>query len=254
MMNVEAINPLDHVYTNNGSTIMEIKELPYYEEDQYDFSDSKSFNKYISDLERVVRNSIEYRTLINYLKNMEGMNKCSILENVSNANESKVKIEIHHSPLTLYDICVTVFNKRSNSGEDTSINAVAEEIMYLHYIGWVGLIPLSATVHDMVHNQFMFIPTDKIRGNYKAFINAYYNFINPDVLDCIDAAENATKEGLDKKRMEVYNNHRIYVNVDGSYNLPRKNEIKSGIRDHISELKGNNKLKNMCSFVKHKNI
>ena len=253
MMNVEGLNPIENIYTDGGSTILDIKELPYYDADPYDFNDSKSFDRYIADLERIVRNSFEYRQFIGYLRNIEGMNECAVLENVTNKAESKVRIEIHHSPFTLYDICVIVFRKRSALNEDLNINAVAEEVLYLHYISWVGLIPLSATVHDMVHNSYMFIPINKVRGGYRPFIESYYNYINPDLLDAIDAAEQATKEEIDKKRMEIFNNHRIYVNADGSYALPEKDRIKGDIRNHIADLKsnapsGNKKI--MCVIVK----
>ena len=253
MMNVEALNPIQDTYTNNSNTILDLKELPYYDAEPYDFNDSKSFDHYISDLERIVRNSFEYRHFISFLRNIQGMNECAVLENVTNKAESKVRIEIHHSPFTLYDISVIVFRKRSALNESLNINAVAEEVLFLHYICWVGLIPLSATVHDMVHNAYMFIPTNKVRGNYRPFIESYYNYINPDLLDAIDAAEQATKDELDKKRMEVFNNHRIYVNVNGSYALPEKDRIKGNIKNHIADLKSNSPSgtnKTMCVIVK----
>ena len=53
------LNPIDNIYTNNGNTILDIKELPYYDADPYDFNDPKSFDHYISDLERIVPYSIE---------------------------------------------------------------------------------------------------------------------------------------------------------------------------------------------------
>ena len=113
--------------------------------------------------------------------------------------------------------------------------------MYLHYIGWVGLIPLSSMVHDMVHNQYLFVPTDKVRGNYKAFVDNYYNFIDPDTLDSLDAAEDATKE-YNNKQMELFNNHKIYLNVNGSYGLPRRDEIQTLLKDRITEIKSGNTL------------
>lgn len=252
MMNVEGLNPIDNIYTDGGKSILDIKELPYYDTEQYDFNNPKSFDHFISDLERIVRNSFEYRQFISYLRNIEGMNECAVLNNVENKAESKIRIEIHHSPFTLYDICVIVFRKRSAMNEDLNINAVAEEVLYLHYISWVGLIPLSATVHDMVHNSYMFIPINKVRGYYRPFIESYYNYINPDLLDAIDAAEQATKDELEKKRMEVFNNHRLYVNNNGSYNLPEKDRLKSDIRNHIADLKNNSPsgtMKTMCIII-----
>ena len=239
MVNPELINKVNDIYSNDGQTILEMKSAPYFDKMPYDLLEEKSFKKYISDLERSVRNSFEYRELIAYLKNTEGMDVCSFLDNVTSRDNTKVKIEIHHSPLTLYDICLAVFRKRQQRKEATNLEAVAQEIMYLHYIGWVGLIPLSATVHDMVHNQYLFVPTDRVRGNYKAFVDNYYNFIDPDTLDSLDAAEDATRE-YNNKQMELFNNHKIYLNVDGSYGLPRKDEMKSLLKDRITEIKSGN--------------
>ena len=239
MVNPELINKVNDIYSNDGQTILEMKSAPYFDKMPYDLLEEKSFKKYISDVERSVRNSFEYRELIAYLKNTEGMDVCSFLDNVTSRDNTKVKIEIHHSPLTLYDICLAVFRKRQQRKESTNLEAVAQEIMYLHYIGWVGLIPLSATVHDMVHNQYLFVPTDRVRGNYKAFVDNYYNFIDPDTLDSLDAAEDATRE-YNNKQMELFNNHKIYLNVDGSYGLPRKDEMKSLLKDRITEIKSGN--------------
>ena len=239
MVNPELINKVNDIYSNDGQTILEMKSAPYFDKMPYDLLEEKSFKKYISDLERSVRNSFEYRELIAYLKNTEGMDVCSFLDNVTSRDNTKVKIEIHHSPLTLYDICLAVFRKRQQRKESTNLEAVAQEIMYLHYIGWVGLIPLSATVHDMVHNQYLFVPTDRVRGNYKAFVDNYYNFIDPDTLDSLDAAEDATRE-YNNKQMELFNNHKIYLNIDGSYGLPRKDEMKSLLKDRITEIKSGN--------------
>lgn len=240
MMNVECMNKVDNIYANNEDTVLDIKGY-YFDGQQYDLLDEKDLKHYIADLERIVRNSFEYRTLISYLKNTEGMDVCSFLENVT-SRDTKVRIEIHHSPLTLYDICATVLKKRIRMRQDININAVAEEVMWLHYVGWVGLIPLSETVHKMVHNQYIFIPTDIIRGNYKLFIKEYYNDIDPEVLDCVDNAEQATKD-YNNKQMELFNNHRIYINEDGSYSLPKKEDAQQAIKDHITELKSNNNKK-----------
>lgn len=246
MTNVEMLNKVDDIYLDGETTIIDIPEMPYFEQEQYDLMDEKDFKHYISDLERIVRTSFEYRTLISYLKNTEGMDVCSFLENVSSRDNKKVSIELHHSPLTLFDICLTVFRKRQANHEDININAVAEEVIWLHYAGWVGLIPLSATVHEMVHNQFLFVPTDVVRGNYRAFVEAYYNYIDPETLDCIDNAEQATKD-FNNKQMELFNNHKIYVNAQGSFALNGKKEAQVSIKEHIGELKSG--MKSMCKIV-----
>lgn len=238
MINPEMINKVNDIYADGENTILDIQSVPYFDKVQYDLLDDKSFKKYIADLERTVRNSFEYRSLISYLRNTEGMNTCSFLENVSNVDNNKIKIEIHHSPLTLYDISLAVFKKRQKNNEPTDIESVAEEITYLHYLGWVGLIPLSETVHEMVHNQYLFVPTDRVRGRYKEFVDHYYDYIDPDVLDSLDAAETMTQE-YNNQQMEIFNNHKIYINVAGSYMLPRRDEIESKLKDRINQLKTN---------------
>lgn len=242
MINPELINAPDRVYTNGEISILDIKEIPYFDKEEYDLSNEKEFKKYVSDLERMVRNSVEYRILINYLKNSEGMDKCAFLDNVEDG------IQIHHTPFTLFDIVNIVINKRLKNQESMDIELVAEEIMYLHYTGIVGLIPLCETIHQMVHNSFLFVPTDIVRGQYQQFINAYYDYIDPTLLDYIDAAERLTKEGdLVKKQMELLNSHKIYVNVNGSYVIPGLFEVQNNIKSRINQLK--NKKIEMCEII-----
>lgn len=242
MMNVECMNKVENIYDNGGMSIVDIKDNSYFDGQPYDLLDNKDFAHYIADLERIVRNSFEYRQLISYLKNTQGMDVCSFLENVTSRDNTKVKIEIHHSPLTLYDICLSVFKKRQAKKEDININAVAEEVMWLHYVGWVGLIPLSETVHDMVHNQYIFIPTNLVRGNYQAFVNSYYNYIDPDTLDALDNAEQATKD-YNNKQMEIFNDHKIYVYNEGNNNLlDKQTTIQQDIKNHITDIKNNKSI------------
>lgn len=247
MLNPECLNKVNDIYSDGGMTILDISSLPYFDKVPYDLLDDKSFKKYMAELERTVRNSFEYRALISYLKNTEGMNKCSFLENVTSEDNNKIKIEIHHSPMTLFDICIAVYKKRCKNGESIDIASVAEEVMYLHYIGWVGLIPVSSTVHEMIHNNYLFVPTNKVRGNYREFVNRYYDFIEPDTLDTLDAIERATEE-YNNNQMELFNNHKIYINANGSYALQRKDDISNMIRNRIDDIKSNKVL--MFALVK----
>ena len=83
------------------------------------------------------------------------MNKCSFYENVSNIDSNDIKIEIHHEPISLYDICIIVYNKRNFFHENLS--ELLKEVMLLHYKLLIGLIPLAETVHELVHNKYLFI-------------------------------------------------------------------------------------------------
>ena len=56
MVNPELINKVNDIYSNDGQTILEMKSAPYFDKMPYDLLEEKSFKKYISDLERTVRN------------------------------------------------------------------------------------------------------------------------------------------------------------------------------------------------------
>ena len=134
---------MNELSLNNNPNIIQLVDIPDYDIQDYDVFDDKDFRKYIMDIKRTVRNSLEYRQYVQFLRNYMNMNECSFFENVSNADNTKIKIEIHHSPYTLEDIVMTVFNKRVFYGEDIDVEDVAKEVMYIHYFLMVGLIPLS---------------------------------------------------------------------------------------------------------------
>jgi hypothetical protein len=255
MINAEYVNKVENIYTKDGETTLKISQAPKFDYEQYDLDDPKDFKHYVDDVERIVRNSFEYRSMINYLKNTDGMDECSVLENVTSRDNSGVKIEIHHSPMTLYDICMAVIKKRRANKESMDVNAVAYEVIYNHYAKWVGLIPLSTTVHELTHNAYFFVPVDKVFGDYKPFKEAYYNYIDPAVLDSIDAAEEETAN-YDGSQMEIFNNHKIYIDKDDN-NREKFFGLKPFIKNRIEDIKsGNNNThealkmpKAMCYIV-----
>ena len=210
---------MDELSLHSPNTI-KFEELPPYEIQDYNVFDEKDFRKYINDVKKCVRNSLEYREYVQYLRKYMNMNECSYFENINNIDTAKVKIEIHHSPYTLEDIAMTIFNKRVFYGEPLDVEDVAKEVMYIHYFLMVGLIPLSETVHQLVHNQFIFIPTNKVVGNYKEFEAIYGNWIPEDTKDKIKAYEDRTltynididKALLQQKQIpiELYNDNELY--------------------------------------------
>ena len=103
----------------------------------------------------------EYRDYIAYLKEYVDMTHCAFFNNVENSQGSRVRIEIHHEPLTLYDIVKTVVNKHIDEGIPLNDFFIADEVMLLHYTNKVGLVPLSKSVHQIIHNSNeLIIPLD----------------------------------------------------------------------------------------------
>lgn len=217
---------------------LQIIELMPVNREVYDLLNEKDIKKYISDIEKRVRNSFEYRKYIQYLKENFDMTKCSIYENVSNAENHNIKIHIHHEPITLYDIVVTIFNKRKFFHEDLSVIMVAKEVMYVHYCLMVGLIPLAETVHELVHNQYLFIPTTKVFGYYKEFIKQYNDFLPEGLEATLKEIEKASEDYEDQLR--VLEKHYIYLDTGEIQQSPDLSKLEQDLRQRIYDIKNGN--------------
>ena len=79
--------------------------------------------------------------MVKFLRENIGMNRCSFYENVNNVDTFKIKIHIHHEPLTLFDITKIVFTKRQYNHENLDEEMTSKEVMLLHFNLLVGLIP-----------------------------------------------------------------------------------------------------------------
>lgn len=165
-----------------------IEEVPPFTFEDFDPNDMKSVRKFISRVEKVIRNSIEYRTFIRFLKDSGEMNQDSFLF-ISGDENNKVHIELHHEPITLYDMVWAVYNRRLQSRESIHEDMIAKEVMYNHYKLHVGLIPLAKTIHELVHTGFLFIPCTYVLGNWKQFVEDYKDYIPIDTLANIEEIE-----------------------------------------------------------------
>lgn len=174
-----------------------LKQIEYGRK-YYDLDNDKDRFKFISTVERICRSSMEYKQLIEFLKVNMNMNFCSFFHNVSrNINgTAKVRIEIHHEPFTLYDIVAIILNDRIENEKYISIFDIADEVMEVHYKGYVGLVPLSETVHELVHNGKIFIPLQFIDEGFNLFYRKYKKTIdNMDGLcDLLQAKVRLSKE------------------------------------------------------------
>ena len=214
---------------------LKITSLEPLNQNVYDLMDEKDIKKYFSDIEKRVRNSFEYKKYIAYLKENFDMTKCSIYENVSNAENYNIKIHIHHEPITLYDIVVTIYNKRKFFHEDLSVFMVAKEVMYVHYCLMVGLIPLAETVHELVHNQYLFIPTTKVFGYYKEFIRQYQDFLPEGLEATLKEIEKASEDYEDQ--LQVLEKHYIYLDTSEIQQKPDLNKLEQDLRQRIYDIK-----------------
>ena len=231
-------NSMMSIPVNEVNVIKIPENVPDFEFEDYDLMDDKDREKYIVDLERHVRSSFEYRQMVQYLREYMNMNSCAFIPNISNETSRRVRIEIHHSPFTLRDICCVILNKRMKNGEMLTIESVGYEVMFVHYSLMVGLIPLSETVHELVHTQYLFVPTNKVYGYYKAFVQTYYNYIDPELLDKLDELEKLTIAGTyNDTYKQVLEKKYITIDMEGNNQFEKLHELQCILKQRLSDIK-----------------
>lgn len=225
--------------SDGKGSIFEIQELPEYEFEDYDFTSTKDLKKYLKDVEGAVRTSFEYKELIYTLRNYYEMCRSGFSQNISNMDSTHIKIEIHHTPFTLYDIIAIVYDKRNFYHQDISVEMTSKEVMELHYKQIIGLYPLSATEHKLVHNGYLFIPTDRIWGRYDLFVNLYKDFIDPALLKTLERIEEYSKIFNEEEQKKLLTQSNIYIDPKGAYKLPEFSKIKDIMSNRIDQIKNN---------------
>ena len=239
MIDPDAIQAQHH----NLQNYIALEDVPEIENvNPFNLNDDKEFNKYILAIKSAVRKSFEYRRYINFIRDKYGMNKDAYIDGVSNSEGFDIRIEIHHYPFSLDDIANIVYKKRCYYNENVSIWMVAKEIMSLHYKNMVGLVPLSKTVHELVHAHRIFIPINIILGRYELFVNYYRPFITPEQMDVLERIEDYTqKQSNELLNNDILNYNKVNININNDmYRLPDANTINNVMGQRITELKNNN--------------
>nr|DAE83440.1 MAG TPA: hypothetical protein [Caudoviricetes sp.] len=222
--------------SSNEPEVIKLTNIPPYDLNDWNLADQKDFKKFLSELEKSVRGSFEYQQYIQYLRNSFNMNSCAFYRNVSNVPNPKIKIHVHHDPITLYDICTIVFRKRQTLGEPIDEESIAKEVMWNHYNGFVGLIPLSETAHELVHANYLFVPCTHVFGDYKEFVNMYKQFFTLDQLDLLKDIEDASALYTSDRANHLFEQRFTYVDDSGAYDLPDKQKIIQMLNERKQEL------------------
>lgn len=227
----------------DNANVLTIEEIPEYDIDDYDLFNPKQFKKYINEIESLVRSSREYREYVQYLRIYMGMNYSLYLPGVTNVENTKIKIELHHTPFTLFDIVMTVFNKRSRLQEPLEVELIAKEVCFIHYHLLIGLVPLSKTEHILVHNQELFVRLDKVLGNYEKFIDMYIKDIPEDAMDRYKFMKEQTLTYNHDQNTRILNVAPTYLKVPntdqntlGSYNNSQLTDVMTLTQERIKEI------------------
>lgn len=214
--------------------VIDMHDVPAYEGYDYDLNDEKSFKKYLLSIEKCVRNSFEYKSMVQFLRDYVDMDRCAFYQNISNADSTKIHIEIHHEPLSLFDICLIIYNKRVAFHESLDEEWVAKEVMYYHYNLMVGLIPLAETVHELVHDNYLFVPTTAVYGKYREFVNMFEPYMTPEQLEMLDHIEEATKTYDWDNARDILSKNFIYLNLSDEQKSVE--DVVGLVKDRIKDI------------------
>ena len=174
--------------------------LNFFDDNEFEYmslEDPKDGVKYImKDIEPIIRASVDYKTYATKCRWEEKLWHCAVYTNIRHKYDAYV--DLHHYPFTLFDITMTIARKIAHdrgdimffsSGDDMIL---ASEVMKLHEEGFVSLIPLAATIHDLYHEGLLFIPLDKVSNKWQKFIEEYHEFIPDRALEKVRFLEKET--------------------------------------------------------------
>lgn len=173
----------------------------------------------VKKIEAYCRTSLEYGDLINYLRKYVNMDQCTFLSNFK-AGKRKGMIEIHHAPFTLFSIVDIVMRKHEDTIGVIDEFDVCEEVMRLHYSGLVGLVPLSVTCHQLVHDNKLQVPLWCIYGKFVEFTKKYYNWIPDETLAVLNEQVQLSQKFRDnpetlREANKILDVQFVYLDVDG---------------------------------------
>ena len=163
-------------------------------------TDNKEKDKFVKSIERIIRQSYEYKNFIGILKNVYGYTSSTFFKRID-IRDTKVPIEFHHYPFTLYDLVSIEVDFEIDKGE-TEIDPlkIAERVMKYHYQLMVGLVPLSETEHELVHDGKKFVNIDEVKGDFEAYLEKFDHKIPDEFKEKIQNLKYLSKqenEGVD---------------------------------------------------------
>lgn len=180
--------------------------------DSTDFDDEKVRSKFIKEIEKIIRTSLEYRNFIKYLKNDRFLHYCTIFNRLPEDIINDIKVEVHHHPITLYDLVDTVLTKYIDIGKDFTRLSIAHEVMLEHYSGNIGLVPLTITAHQLAHNGLSILKKENIIGNYHRWIENNQQYIDGDVLRKVELIENLDPDQVNDNITEYFKlDHSLFI-------------------------------------------
>lgn len=187
--------------TEDNNDVKELEEDIELEVDMGDLPEDmvkipdkeEKFNKYI---EKIIRSSYEYNKWIGILTNEMDLTTSKMIPAVT-STEKGLSIEMHHYPFSLYDIVSGYRLMLQEAGEaylSYQPFKVAKQVMKLHYQGYVSVVPLDLTSHELYHSGQLFIPLTKdyVFGDWQKMIDKHLIELTPDIKDNLKNLKDST--------------------------------------------------------------
>lgn len=152
-----------------------------------EFDDEKEFIKFIKSVERLVRASTEYREFITFTRDSLNADVCSF---TGETEEETGDVELHHYPLTLFDIVKSVVDEFIFKDKAFTSFEIAEEVIQLHYQLKISIVPLAGTLHKKYHKGNLQIPIEFTVGDYKWIPQNYH--LDPELANKIEICKKIT--------------------------------------------------------------
>ncbi len=156
------------------------------------FQNEPEFIKFARNCEKLVRSCVEYRLWKNYIRDVLQVNSCA----VTKERMDMMTLEIHHHIPSLFLIVKAIINRKVQEDKDFSSFDVCLETIEQHFKNRIGYVALITSIHEKVHNGFLSIPIELVRGNYKAFLLEYGKFMDTDDLEKINEALSVRLENI----------------------------------------------------------
>ena len=162
-------------------------EIPFYKDVDYMFSLENEV-AFIKAVERMVRTSKYYSRYIAHMKIDLGMNFCQVKGNIIEDDDSGINdlIEMHHGPIfTLFDVVSIILNYMLVKNMKITTFSVANKVIEEHFKHRVQTVMLCETVHQLVHDNKVFLNYKQGFGDLYSFLETYYEGLDKTQVDKI---------------------------------------------------------------------
>ena len=168
---------------NNPKIVSPEGEVLKYYRTKSDLADPDTFDHFVKQCEKKVRDDPRYKNYISELLQL-GYTKDVFQSEIDKMRFPNTKLEMHHGPLfTMYNICAIVTDHLLNTDNVVNTFEVAKIVLREHELGRIQVVMgLTETNHQLVHNGDMFVHMNMAIGDVLGFIGDFRKGILPEHL------------------------------------------------------------------------